>query len=182
MDSPADITIEELQAGAAAVVDAEIEMLAEVLRAVVHDGASVNFCIPFSIDEAREFWLDKILPKVRACTLRVLTARHEDRIFGTVQLNLDMPPNQRHRADVAKLLVHPSARRRGVAKALMMALEEMALSEGRTLLVLDTVTASNAEFLYRSLDYVAVGVIPRYARAALTPELEGTTVMYKELG
>ena len=63
----------------------------------------------------------------------------------------------------------------------MIALEELALSERRTLLTLDTVTGSNAELLYRSLDYIAVGVIPRFARGALTPELEGTTIMYKEL-
>ncbi|MDT4966430.1 MAG: hypothetical protein QOJ64_1167 [Acidobacteriota bacterium] len=182
MNTAEGITIEEWRAGASAVVDAEIDTLAQVLHDVVHAGASVNFLVPFSIADARDFWLDKVLPKVRADKVRVLIARHEDRIIGTVQLNLDMPPNQRHRADVAKLLVHPSARRRGVARALMMALEEMALSEGRTLLVLDTVTASNAEFLYRSLGYIAVGVIPRYARAALTPELEGTTIMYKELG
>ena len=181
MNAGADITIEEWLPDASVAVDTEIEMLAEVLHAVVHAGASVNFCIPFSIDEAREFWLEKVLPKARVGTLRILIARHEDRIVGTVQLNLEMPPNQQHRADVAKLLVHPSVRRRGVGRSLMTALEEIAFSEGRTLLVLDTVTGSNAEFLYRSLDYVAVGVIPRYARAALTPELESTTVMYKEL-
>jgi ribosomal protein S18 acetylase RimI-like enzyme len=98
-----------------------------------------------------------------------------------VQLELDMPPNQQHRAAVAKLLVHPAARRHGVARALMIALEEIARSEGRSLLTLDTVSGSNAELLYRSLDYNTVGIIPRFARSALTPELEGTTIMYKEL-
>jgi hypothetical protein len=63
----------------------------------------------------------------------------------------------------------------------VIALEEIARSERRTLLTLDTVTGSNAEALYRSLDFIAAGVIPRYARGALTPELEGTTIMYKEL-
>lgn len=179
-------------------VEIEIDMLAEVLHAVVHAGAGVSFFTPFSIDEARAFWVDKVLPQVRAGTRRVLVARLNEsekgergkgkeeerggRIVGTVQLELEMPPNQQHRAAVAKLLVHPAARRRGIARALMTALEEIAQSEARTLLTLDTVSGSNAESLYRSLDYIAVGVIPRYARGALTPDLEGTTIMYKELG
>jgi len=79
------------------------------------------------------------------------------------------------------MLVHPAARRRGIGRALMMALEEIARGEGKTLLTLDTVTGSPAEFLYTSLGFVTVGVIPRYARAALTPGLESTTIMYKDL-
>jgi ribosomal protein S18 acetylase RimI-like enzyme len=79
------------------------------------------------------------------------------------------------------LLVHPDARRRGIARAMMVELEKIAQSEGRTLLTLDTVTGSHAEPLYTSLGYVTVGVIPRYARKALSPELESTTIMYREL-
>jgi ribosomal protein S18 acetylase RimI-like enzyme len=156
-------------------------MLGEVLHAVVHAGAGVSFFIPFSLDEARGFWLEKVLPGVRAGTRRVVVARWGPRIVGTVQVDFATPPNQPHRADVAKLLVHPVARRRGVARSLMTKLEAIARSEGRTLLTLDTVTGGNAEPLYRSLGYVVVGVIPRYARASLTPELESTTIMYKEL-
>ncbi|HKO97395.1 MAG TPA: GNAT family N-acetyltransferase [Pyrinomonadaceae bacterium] len=196
MNTASSIRIDEWQPdeSRAGALDAEIDMLAEVLREVVHDGASVSFFTPFPMDEAREFWLDKVLPGVRARTRRVLVARMEehtattsepsqvgDRIVGTVQLELDMPPNQQHRAAVAKLLVHPIARRCGIARELMIALEQIALSEGRTLLTLDTVTGSNAELLYRSLGYTVVGIIPRYARGALTPELESTTIMYKEL-
>ena len=164
-------------------------------------GAGVSFFTPFSIDEARAFWVDKVLPQVRAGTRRVVVARLDGRvraegkgergtgkgeersehIVGTVQLDLEMPPNQQHRAAVAKLLVHPAARRRGIARGLMIALEEIARTERRTLLTLDTVSGSNAELLYRSLDFIAAGVIPRYARGALTPELESTTIMYKEL-
>jgi ribosomal protein S18 acetylase RimI-like enzyme len=77
--------------------------------------------------------------------------------------------------------VHPSARRRGIARALMLALERVARAEGRTLLTLDTWTGGHAEQLYRSLGYTVVGVIPRYARGSTTPELEPTTIMYKEL-
>jgi ribosomal protein S18 acetylase RimI-like enzyme len=179
----AEIRIEEWrrEASPSSAFEAEIGELAEVLHAVVHAGAGVSFFTPFYIDEARAFWVDKVLPQVRAGTRRVLVARDDERIVGTVQLDLEMPPNQQHRAAVAKLLVHPDARRRGIARALMIALEDIAQSEGRTLLTLDTVAGSNAELLYRSLDYITAGVIPRYARGALTPELEDATIMYKEL-
>lgn len=183
INAPAEIRVEEWRPNdsGAASIDAEIDMLAEVLHAVVHAGAGVSFFTPFSISEARAFWVDKVLPQVRTGKRRVLLAFLNERLIGAVQLELEMPPNQQHRAAVAKLLVHPAARRRGIARALMIALEEIARSEGRTLLTLDTVTGSNAEVLYRSLDFITSGVIPRYARAALTPELEGTTIMYKEL-
>ena len=157
-------------------------MLGEVLLAVVHTGAGVSFIVPFSLDNARAFWVEKVLPGVRAGTRRVLVARIGTRIVGTVQLDFATPPNQRHRGEVAKLLVHPDVRRRGIARSLMIALESVALSEGRTLLTLDTWTGGYAEALYRSLGYVTVGVIPRFARGSVTPELEPTTIMYKELG
>lgn len=166
----------------AEAINRDVDMLGDVLHAVVQAGAGVSFFVPFSIDEARAFWRDTVLPGVPSGVRQVLVARTGDLIVGTVQLVLALPPNQRHRADVAKLLVHPSARRRGIARALMLALEDVARAGGRTLLTLDTVTGSGAEALYSSLGYVTVGVIPRYARAALTPELESTTIMYKELG
>lgn len=160
---------------------ADVDMLAEILHAVVHDGAGVSFIVPFSLDDARAFWADKVLPGVHARTRRVVVARQGTRIVGTVQLDLAVPPNQQHRAEVMKLLVHPSARRRGIARALMVALEAIAQAEGRTLLTLDTWTGGSAETLYRSLGYIVVGVIPRYARGSLTPALEPATFMYKEL-
>jgi ribosomal protein S18 acetylase RimI-like enzyme len=183
INAPAGIQIEEWRADqpGAASNEHDIDTLGEVLHAVVHDGAGVSFVVPFSPDEARAFWRDKVLPGVRARTRRVLVARWGTRIVGTVQLDLAVPPNQQHRAEVVKLLVHPEARRRGVARALMMAIEAIAQSEGRTLLTLDTWTGGSAERLYRSLGYVSAGIIPRYARGSLTPQLEATTIMYKEL-
>lgn len=181
-DKP-EIMIEEWRTDAspAALIEMELAMLAEILHAVVHGGASVSFLTPFSMEEARSFWVDKILPQARAGKRRVLLARWSGKIVGTVQIDLDMPPNQAHRAGVEKMLVHPNIRRRGIARALMTALEEMAQSAGRTLLTLDTVTDSPAQALYRSLGYVTVGVIPGYARGALSRELEGTTIMYKQV-
>src|SRR5437762_11505997 len=120
MSQPDDLVIDEWRPDAADArrVDHDIDMLADVLRAVVYGGAGVSFFVPFSIDEACAFWRDTVLPAVREGTRRVVVARSDGRIVGTVQLALAAPPNQRHRADVLKLLVHPSARRRGIARAL----------------------------------------------------------------
>jgi GNAT superfamily N-acetyltransferase len=164
-----------------ALVARDIEMLADVLHAAVHGGAGVSFFLPFSQEDAGRFWREKVLPGVLAGTKRVVVARQDGRIVGTVQLDLATPPNQPHRADVAKMLVHPSVRRRGIGRGLMTTLEGIAQEAGRTLLTLDTVTGSAAEPLYRSIGYVTVGVIPGYARASLTPDLESTTIMYKQL-
>lgn len=161
--------------------DAELRDLGELLRLAVHEGAGVSFFLPFTIEEATRFWRDLVLPGVLAGTRRVLVAREAARIVGTVQLDLALPPNQRHRAEVAKMLVHPDVRRRGVARALMTALEDVARAEGRTLLTLDTVTGSKAETLYTSMGYVTLGVIPRFARKSLSEELEAATFMYKQL-
>jgi GNAT superfamily N-acetyltransferase len=163
-------------------VNLVLDGLAELLHATVHDGASVGFVLPFTVGEARALWSERVLPAVRARERRVLLARLEGRIVGTVQLVLDTMPNQRHRADVAKLLVHPKARRRGIARELMERLEGMAREEGRTLLTLDTRTGDAAEPLYLAMGYRAAGVIPGYARGPAGPELEATTFMYKVLG
>ena len=181
--TPAGVHIEEWRPDLPeTAVEKDLDALAGILHAVVHTGAGVSFIVPFSIDDARAFWVDKVLPGTRARTRCVVVARFEGRIVGTAQIDLATPPNQVHRAEVVKLLVHPSARRRGIARALMVALESIARSQRRTLLTLDTWTGSYAERLYQSLGYTTVGVIPRYARGSLTPGLEPATFMYKELG
>jgi ribosomal protein S18 acetylase RimI-like enzyme len=136
---------------------------------------------PFSFDDARAFWATKVVPGVIDRSRIVLIARIEDEIVGTVQVLLDTPANQRHRAEMAKLLVHPKARRRGVARALMQAVENIARKEGRALITLDTRTGDRAEPLYLSLGYVQAGIIPRYAIDPEGRKLEATTVLYKEL-
>ena len=163
-----------------ATLEADLENLAELLHAAVHAGASIGFVLPFPIDEARGFWRERVLPGALAGMRRMLVARRHDRIVGTVQLGLDTMPNQGHRAEVMKLLVHPEARRQGIARALMTQVEGVAQSAGRTLLTLDT-SNDLAEHLYLSMGYVRAGVIPRYALKATSPELEATTIMYKEL-
>jgi len=170
--------IEELSA---ADLAREIDAFAALLHACVHAGASIGFILPFSRDDARAFWRDKIVPGLSAGARRLLVARHEGMLAGTVQLGLDAMPNQRHRGDVSKLMVHPDARRHGIARRLMAELERIAREERRTLLTLDTREDDAAEPLYRSLGYRAVGVIPRYARAPESERLDGTVIMFKEL-
>lgn len=174
------IRVERWSPGPASVAG-DMEMLAEVLCACVHAGASVSFVLPFSQNDATAFWRDQVLPAVHSGGRRVLVARLAGRIVGTVQLDLATPPNQPHRAEVKKLLVHPDARRRGIARSLMAAVEEEAREAGRTLLTLDTVTGGAAEPLYLSAGYAAIGVIPGYAFNFESTKLEDTTVMYKEL-
>ena len=110
----------------------------------------------------------------------VLVARDDQGICGTVQLLLDLPDNQPHRADVAKMLVHRRARRRGLGAALMRAAESAAIARGRDLLVLDTVTRSDAARLYERLGWIRVGEVPRYA---LWPSggYVATTYYYRDL-
>ncbi len=180
MASPASFRIERWAPHPAAIGD-DLEMLGEVLHACVHAGASVSFVLPFSRDEAKAFWRDQVVPAVTAGSRRVLLARTGGQIVGTVQLDLATPPNQPHRAEVKKLLVHPDARHRGIARSLMAAVEQEAREAHRSLLTLDTVTGGAAEPLYRSLGWAVTGVIPRYALNFDSSELESTTVMYKEL-
>ena len=166
---------------APSAVDSDLDTLAAVLHACVHSGASVSFVLPFTHDDAKAFWREQVLSAVEAGSRRVLLARAAGEIVGTVQVDLATPPNQPHRAEVKKLLVHPGARRRGIARSLMSAVEAQARVVHRTLLTLDTVTGGFAEQLYRSLGYIPIGVIPRYALNSSSTNLESTTVMYKEL-
>jgi GNAT superfamily N-acetyltransferase len=142
--------------------DAEISQLAEVLLDCVEGGASVGFMWPLARERALAFW-QRIAEGVRLGQRALLVAEDEQGIAGTVQLVLDQPDNQPHRADLSKMLVHPRARRRGVGAALMRAAEAVARESGKTLLVLDTVTDSDADRLYRRLGWQVSGDIPGFA-------------------
>ncbi len=159
----------------------DLDALGAALHACVHGGAGVSFVLPFSRSDAKAFWRDEVLPAVRDGRRTVVVARIDGRIVGTVQIDTATPPNQPHRAEVRKLLVHPDARRRGLAKLLMAAVEDEARVARRTLLTLDTVTGGAAEPLYVALGYVPVGVIPGYALNPDASVLDSTTVMYKTL-
>jgi GNAT superfamily N-acetyltransferase len=161
------------------VTETEIGQLADVLADCVAGGASVSFMAPFPPARAAEFWR-KVAAGVAAGERILLVAVDARGICGTVQLIVNLPENQPHRADVAKMLVHRRARRLGVGAALLGAAEDAARSSGRTLLVLDTVTGGDAERLYTRGGWQRVGSIPDYA---LLPGggLVATTVFYKNL-
>lgn len=165
-----------------AELDRDLTQLGEMLHAVVHDGASIGFVLPFSEAEAKDFWTEKVRPEVAGNRRHLFVARLGGTIAGSVQLAHGMPANQPHRVDVNKLMVHPDFRRRGVAKLLMTALEETARAMARTLITLDTRTGDKAEPLYTALGYRTVGIIPNFCRDTKDPgRLDPTTIMYKEI-
>ena len=153
--------------------------LSDILIDAIDSGASVSFLGPLSRAGADAFWA--IVADGVAQGERVLFGAFDgDDLVGTAQLVVDTPPNQPHRADVAKVLVHRRARKRGVGRHLMEALEVGARARGKTLLTLDSLTGSDAERLYLACGYVRVGTIPDYA---LLPRggAAATTIFYKQL-
>ena len=159
------------------VDDAQIDALADLLIDCIDGGASVSFMHQLAPAKAQAFWRH-VAAGVAASERALLVAEDDIGIVGTVQLVLDQPENQPHRADLAKLLVHRRARRQGLGATLMRAAEQLARDCGKTLLVLDTVTGSDAERLYARLGWVRVGTIPDYALLS-HGGLWGTTVFYK---
>lgn len=161
--------------------DAALEDLSDILQCCVHAGASIGFILPFKPEQARQYWADRVRPELRSGALELFVARDAGRILGTVQLIPAAMPNQPHRADVAKLLVHPNARRKGLGRALMHALEARAAMLGRTLLVLDTRSSDPSRVLYQNLGFQIAGEIPNYCRNPFENRLEPTTFMFKDL-
>ncbi len=159
--------------------ESDIERLADVLIDCVEGGASVSFMAPLSRDRARAFWR-RVADDTIAGKRVLLVVDDADGICGTVQVLLDLPENQPHRADIAKMLVHRRARRRGLGAALLRAAEQAARDSGRTLLVLDTVTRGDGERLYARLGWTRVGVIPGYALFPAGGYCD-TTLFYRQL-
>ena len=159
--------------------DSHIEALADVLTDCVEGGASVSFMHPLPRERALAFWRG-VAQGVTAGSRAVLVVEDTEGVCGTVQLVLDQPENQPHRADLSKLLVHRRARRQGLGAALTRAAEATARECGKTLLVLDT-ASGEAERVYERLGWERVGVIPGYA---LLPHggLCATTMYYRMLG
>jgi len=157
----------------------QIGALSAVLIDCVEGGASVSFMSPLTRERADAFW-QGVAKGVTAGERILLVAQDGAGIVGTVQVVLQQPENQPHRADIAKMLVHRRARRRGVGAALMLAAEEAARRAGKTVLVLDTVTGGDAERLYERIGWIKSGIIPNYA---LWPKggFCDTTVFYKQV-
>jgi GNAT superfamily N-acetyltransferase len=171
------VTIRRLDAAEAA---SSADALADVLIDCVHGGASVSFMAPLPRERALAFWQGVAQGVARGERVLLVAEEAAGAIVGTVQLVMQMPDNQPHRADVAKMLVLRRARRRGIAQQLMAALDTAARIEGKTVLVLDTVTGGDAERLYARAGWQRVGEVPRYA---LMPDGApcGTTFFYKHL-
>jgi ribosomal protein S18 acetylase RimI-like enzyme len=169
----------EIRRLASVEVHEQLDGLASVLVDCVAGGASVSYLTPFSHEQACGAF-EAVAGEVEQGRRLLLAAFAGGDLVGTVQVILALPPNQPHRAEIAKLLVHRSARRRGIARLLMERAEVEARTEGKTLLVLDTVTGDNAERLYERLGWTKVGVIPGYA---LYPDRRpcDTTIFWKSL-
>ena len=169
----------EVRELSAAEAREHVPALAGVLLDCVQGGASVSFMASLSRAEAESYFQGAV-EDVRLGRRILLAAFLDCELVGTVQIVTALPPNQPHRADVAKLLVRRSARRQGVANQLMQCVEEVSRRAGKTLLVLDTATGDPAEALYTRRGWTRVGVIPRYA---LYPDGRwcDTTIFWKEL-
>lgn len=169
----------EIRQLTAAQARRHVDALAGVLLDCVQGGASVSFMASLSKAEA-ESYFEKVGDGVQNADRILLAAFIDSTLVGTVQILLRTPPNQPHRADVAKLLVARSARGQGVGKRLMEHAEDMSRAAGKTLLVLDTATGGSAERLYARLGWTRVGVIPKYA---LYPDGTwcDTTIFWKEI-
>lgn len=173
----ANVTTRRIYASEAA---SHIEALADLMIDCVEGGASVGFMLPLRRERAVDFWRGVIDALVRNERALLIAEEPDGRIVGTVQLIMSLPDNQPHRADVAKMLVHRSARRRGIAQQLVKSIDDVAREEGKTVLVLDAVTGGDAERLYFRNGWQRVGVVPKYA---LMPSGEfcATTFFFKHL-
>jgi GNAT superfamily N-acetyltransferase len=173
---PSDIQIRCLQT----IGDREIRGLSDVLIDCVEGGASVGFMLPMTRAKAEGFWRSTSKSVARGERVVLSAEDAEGTIVGTVQVILNQPENQPHRGDIAKMLVHRRVRRRGVGAALLAAAERSALGAGKTLLVLDTVTGSDAERMYARQGWQRCGEIPHYA---LWPDGTpcATTIFFKFL-
>jgi hypothetical protein len=156
-----------------------LQALSEILVEAVASGGSVSFMHPLALEAAGTFWQGSLASAERGERI-VLGAFDGERLVGTVTLLLDLPPNQPHRAEIAKMMTRVSHRGRGVASALMGAAERIAIERGRTLLVLDTAVEDGASALYERLGFALTGVIPDYA---LKPYggLTGTMIYWKRI-
>jgi len=153
--------------------------LSDILVEVVSNGGSVSFMHPLPVETASRFWEGSLAAADRGERI-VLGAFDGDTLIGTVTLLLDLPPNQPHRAEIAKMMTRLSHRNRGAASALLRTAEAMALARGRTLLVLDTAVDDGASALYERTGFRLAGIIPDYA---LKPHggLTGTMIYWKRL-
>lgn len=162
-------------------IETHLADLIRVLRDSVLDGAAISFMAALTEAEAQSFWRDEVSSGVETGSRLLFGAFVDDRLVGTVQLILGMPPNQPHRAEISKMVVHPESRRLGLGKKLMIAALDAAERANKTLVTLDTRTGDVSEALYRSVDFEKAGVIPDFAYDPDGQARHATTYMYRYL-
>jgi len=165
----------------AAALKTNVEALSRLLADSVSGGAAISFMAPMTYKQAAAFWLDDVLPEVSAGRRLLFGAEREGELVGTVQLLTAMPPNQPHRCEIAKMIVHPDARRAGVGRSLMNTAIERARDLGKTLVTLDTRTGDVAEPLYASVGFEVAGIIPDFAWDPDGQARHATTYMFRHI-
>ena len=140
-----------------------LDGLARILADSVAQGAAISFMAPLSLDDAVQFWSHEVQPQVSTAKRVLFAAVNDGGLLGTVQLITAMPPNQRHRCEIAKMIVHPRVRRLGIGRLLMGHALRRARELGKTLVTLDTRTGDVAASLYASVGFEIAGVIPDFA-------------------
>ena len=162
-------------------IEANLAALSRILIDSVAGGAAISFMAPLSQAEAERFWMNDVRPQVEAGHRSLFGAWHDGEIVGTVQLLTAMPPNQPHRCEIAKMVVHPQVRRLGIGRALMDRALARARELGKTLVTLDTRTGDAAEPLYASIGFEVAGIIPDFAFDPDGRAKHGTTYMYRRI-
>ena len=165
----------------AAEIEHHIDDLCRVLMDSVADGAAISFMAQVTKTEAERFWLHDVRSAVETGSRRLFAAFVGGRLIGTVQLVIGMPPNQLHRAEISKMIVHPDGRRRGLGTALMNTALGAAKQTGKILVTLDTRTGDVSEALYRGIGFQAAGQIPDFAYDPDGTRRHATTYMYRYL-
>ncbi|KEA52485.1 acetyltransferase [Mangrovibacter sp. MFB070] len=159
-------------------LEQHLEPLTSLLVESVAQGASISFISPFSQQDAWQFWLENVKPDVESGGRALFAALLDGNLLGTVQLITRMPPNQPHRCEVAKMIVHPGARRCGLGRAMMHHIMQYAREQGKTLMTLDTRTGAAGEALYRSVGFKVAGMTPGFALDTDGKSTHSTTWMY----
>ena len=162
----------------AQAIEEKISALARILADSVADGASISFMAPLPYETAARFWKEDVLPEVVAGRRVLFGAERGGDIVGVVQLITASPPNQPHRAEIAKMIVHPGSRRLGVARLLMNQAIDRAKELGKSLITLDTRKGDSAESLYASVGFEIAGVIPDFAWDPDGQARHATTYMF----
>lgn len=162
-------------------IEGRLDALSRLLALCVDEGAAIGFMAPLSVQDAARFWSGQVRPEVAAGRRLVFGAERGGELVGSVQLLTAMPANQPHRCEIAKMIVHPQARRRGIGRALMSHALDRARGLGKELVTLDTRTGDIAEPLYASVGFAVAGVIPGYAWDPDGKARHATTYMFRHL-